>query len=142
MEMKRTHAILGLPYKKLNKKEAAIYDALRLPEDTTAENLEANVFDLFARHLRYREHARRLPGWLPAIHLFSIPGYISIERSNVPAMFHREGEGGDMPVVFNFLRRMKKDREEEIEKTFGRNLFSDEKSLAPVSYTHLRAHET
>ncbi|WP_108831605.1 hypothetical protein [Aedoeadaptatus coli] len=130
MEMKRTHDILGRPYKKLNKKEAAIYDALRLPEDTTAENLVARVPDLFARYLHYREHTRRLPPWLPAIHLFSIPGYISIERSNVPAMFHREGEGGDMPVVFNFLRRMKKDREEEIEKTFGKNLFSDEKSLA------------
>lgn len=130
MEMKRTHDILGRPYKKLNKKETAIYDVLRLPENTTAANLEAHVLDLFARCLRYRERTRRLPDWLPAIHLFAIPGYISIERSNVPGMFHREGEGGDMPVVFNFLRRIKKDREEEIEKTFGRNLFSDEKSLA------------
>lgn len=130
MEMKRTHAILGLPYKKLNKKERAIYDDLRLPEDTTAENLEANVLALFARCLHYRKHARPLPGWLPGIHLFSIPGYVSIERSNVPAMFHREGEGGEMPLVFNFFRRLKKDREEEIEKTFGKNLFSEEKSLA------------
>ena len=130
LEMKRTHAILGLPYKKLNKKERAMYDDLRLPEDTTAENLEANVLALFARCLHYRKHARPLPGWLPAIHLFSVPGYVSIERSNVPAMFHKDGEGGEMPLVFNFFRRLKKDREEEIEKTFGKNLFSEEKNLA------------
>ena len=130
LEMKRTHDILGRQYKKLNKKEAALYDKLRLPEDTTAENLEARVLDLFARYLRYRKGTRRLPAWLPAIHLFSIPGYVSIERSNVPGMFHREGEGGEMPVAFNFFRRLKKDREEEIEKTFGKNLFSEEKSLA------------
>ena len=130
MEMKRTHDILGRPYKKLNKKELALYDALRLPEDTTAENLEANVLDLFARFLRYRDESRPRAPWLPAIHLFSIPGYVSIERSNVPAMFHKDGEGGEMPLVFNFFRRLKKDREEEIEKTFGKNLFSEEKSLA------------
>ena len=130
MEMKRTHDILGLPYKKLNKKEMALYEKLRLPQDTTEDDFEANVIALFTQCLRYREHARPLPPWLPAIHLFSIPGYVSVERANVPGIFHHEGKGGDLPVFINFFRRFKKDREADIENNFGRNLFSEEKSLA------------
>lgn len=129
MEMKRTHDILGLPYKKLSKKEAAIYGDLRLPEDTTASDLQARVEALFARDLRFRKHARPPVIPLPAIHLFSIPGYVSVARDNVPGMFH-DGGGGDLPLFFHFFRAMKKSRDDEIEKTFGRNLFSDEKSLA------------
>ena len=130
MEMKRTHDILGLPYKKLNKKEWALYEKFRLPQDTTKDDLEANVIALFTQCLRYREHTRPLPPWLPAIHLFSIPGYVSVERANVPAFLHRDGASGDLPVFINFFRRIKKDREADIENNFGRNLFPEEKSLA------------
>ena len=130
LQMKRTHDILGLPYTKLSKKERKIYDNLHLPDDTDGDNLEERVIALFADYLHYRENNNPRPKWLPEFHLFAIPSYVSVERSNTPSLFKDGITKGDAPFFLNLLKPFTKDHSAYIEKTFGKNLFSDEKSLA------------
>lgn len=130
LQMKRTHDILGLPYGKLNKKELRIYKNLHLPDDTDGGNLEERVIALFVDYLHYRESSGSRPKWLPEFHLFAIPSYVSVERSNTPSLFKDGGAKGDAPFFLNLLKPFSKDHSAYIEKTFGKNLFSDEKGLA------------
>ena len=131
MHMIRTTSILGQK-KHFSQKDLSTYKNFCLAQDTDSKNLKTRVLDLFSTYLGYRENSFINKIGFFNINFFDSAGSMSLERSNMPRDFKNIGQETNYIKSFflNITTKHRKEKLDQIEKTFGKAYFSEDKRLA------------
>lgn len=128
IQMKKIKKILGKDYK-LNPKREIIYNNLRLSYDTNENNLQERVLKVFRENLNYRENELLKFSPLKNFTILDSLGFVKLERSNKPTIFgdfKNNKSSGLSGLLYSLAAKRRRERENFIEKNFGKSIYSED----------------
>lgn len=128
LQMKKINTILGKDYK-LSPKREKIYNNLRLCCDTNENNVEERVLKIFRENLNYKENELLKFSPLKNFTFFDSMGFVKLERSNKPTIFgdfKNNKSSGLSGLLYSLAAKRRRERENFIEKNFGKSIYSED----------------